>query len=175
MGEEFNKLTKNDYLEWKELKILDGVDNSYHEYYLTLTKASTEFNNAGNSRLSLVCLFIAHISSMVYTENKNAPLDALWKKGNYHSFSLNDLTTENLDFLNTIVPETDNYLLKARFADILWIKEKKKNINMAWMAIEFYEKILLIQIYGKKIMIQFGIVQLRYASNYKQQKKHLNT
>jgi len=140
MGEEFNKLTKNDYLEWKELKILDGVDNSYHEYYLVLLKVSTEFNNAGNSRLSLVCLFIAHISSMIYSENKNAPLDALLKRGDYHSFSLDDLTSENLDFLNEIVPETDNYLLKARFADILWIKEKKKNINMAWAAIEFYEK-----------------------------------
>ena len=57
-GEEFNKLTKNDYLEWKELKILDGVDNSYHEYYLVLLKASTEFNNAGNSRLSIVLFFL---------------------------------------------------------------------------------------------------------------------
>lgn len=135
-GEQFEKLSLDDYRRWKSLGLLDQIEPNYHVYNDVLNKMSDSYKEAGDDKISLICRLFSDISSLYFTNQAHAPFDAQWKFTNGRSFAIEDLSSKNLDFLETIVPETDNYLLKARFADILW--NTRNQIDMARIAIDSY-------------------------------------
>ena len=139
IGEQFDKLTISDYRKWRELNLFDGVAVGYHNYFLKLLQVSGELKNQTDPSLFLVCQFIAGISSLVLTERIDCPLIPNYQSKTVRFFSMEDLTGANLQFLDDIISETDNILLKARFADILWIKNHA--FEKALIAIDSYLKV----------------------------------
>jgi len=135
-GEQFEKLSLDDYRRWKSLGLLNQIEPNYHVYNDELDRLSDSYKEAGDNQISLICRLFSDISSLYFTNKANAPFDAQWKFANRRSFAIEDLSTKNLDYLESIIPETDNHLLRARFADILW--NTRKQIEMARIAIESY-------------------------------------
>ena len=138
LGEQFDKLTISDYRKWKELNLLDGVGIGYHNYLLHLVQLSEKYKNQEDNALFLIHQFITGISSLVLTDRIDRPLIPCLESKAGRSFSIEDFTSANLLFLKEIIPETENALLRARFADIVWII--KREHNNALIAIESYLK-----------------------------------
>ena len=135
-GEQFEKTTIDDFREWNSLRLLDQIEPSYYNYKEKLAKEANTFKENGKTNLMLISVLLSDISSMCFTDQPNHPFDAFLKIYPNRSFAIEDLTPHNLDYLSLIVVEIDNYLLKARLADILWVTRKR--FDMAKTAIENY-------------------------------------
>ena len=59
------------------------------------------------------------------------------------SMSLNDLSSDEIEFVAAIVDSIDNPLLKARMADVAWTLKKPKDVEFARTAIDSYRSVPL--------------------------------
>ena len=136
MGTQFDNLTISDYRKWNNLNLLDDVEPGYHNYCLELAHLSDRYKNQEDNSLFLIHQFITCICSLVLNEQKDYPLIPLLQSKKGQTFSIDDFTVANMGLLNEFIPETDNNLLRARFADIIWIKTHAH--EKALIAIESY-------------------------------------
>lgn len=112
----------------------------YTAMYGMLAKAASEAETAGEANKARSLGFMAAIASMMLTPTEKAtPFHALarWSNG-ARSFMPEDLTRPQVDVLAQLTSAVNNQLLRARLADLVWLKDRTKGIAFPRMAIDAY-------------------------------------
>jgi hypothetical protein len=85
-------------------------------------------------------ILLARICSLqLEPDNKRAPFQPEWKAADgRRGFMPEDLTSDEIAALSEFAEEVENTLLKARVADIVWLRERRRGIAFVHMAIDTY-------------------------------------
>lgn len=115
-------------------------DASYIELYGYFAKAAEVAETAGDSRKAHALVFVMSITSMMLTPSeKAAPFQALARDCNGNStFTPEDLKSDQIDLIAELANIVNHQLLRARLADLVWLKNRRKGIAFARMAIDAY-------------------------------------
>ena len=83
-----------------------------------------EENKRGSNELNVSFYTILQIVTSVYLtpSDINMPYKPFWVSSQGRSYAIEDLTEEEISFLKDFLPLTENYILKGRIADILWLR-----------------------------------------------------
>lgn len=114
------------------------------QWYLSMsTELDLEIRTAqreGERARERALILLARICSLqLEPDNKRAPFQPEWKLADgRHGFMPEDLTTDEIATLSEFAEEVENTLLKARVADIVWLRERRRGIAFAHMTIDTY-------------------------------------
>ena len=114
--------------------------SDYNDLYGMLAKAAGNAEGAGDLAKANALSFIVAIASMMLTPTeKSAPFQALahWNNGG-RSFIPEDLTPAQVDLAAQLAGAVNHQLLRARLADLVWLKDRSKGIAFPRMAIDAY-------------------------------------
>ena len=97
-----------------------------------------EESKRGSNELNVLFYTILQIVTSVYLTptDINTPYKPFFVSSQGRSYALEDLTEDAISFLKDFLPLTENYILKGRIADILWLRGQK--FNYAKMAISCF-------------------------------------
>lgn len=119
------------------------------EWYLAMsTELNLEIRTArqeGEQTRERALILLARICSLqLEPDNKRAPFQPEWKAADgRRGFMPEDLTSDEIATLSGFAEGAENTLLKARVADIVWMRERRRGIAFAHMAIDTYCKLSL--------------------------------
>ena len=122
-------LTKQDFINsgWKE--VVNSSSKDCSSYYLPFYTKAKEAKEAENIKEQAVFEILALITSdEIQPESTKKVFPGVFQH----------LTDEHLNFLAEIVDEVSDPELKARVADILWLRRGNVDIDMAKKAIDAY-------------------------------------
>jgi len=122
-------LTKEDFINsgWKE--VVNSTSKDCSSYYLPFYTKAKEAKEAENIKEQAVFEILALITSdEIQPESTRKVFPEVFQH----------LTDEHLNFLAEIVDEVSDPELKARVADILWLRRGNVDIDMAKKAIDAY-------------------------------------
>jgi len=122
-------LTKQDFINsgWKE--VVNSTTKDCSSYYLPFYTKAKEAKEAENIKEQAVFEILALITSdEIQPESTKKVFPEVFQH----------LTDEHLNFLAEIVDEVSDPELKARVADILWLRRGNVDIDMAKKAIDAY-------------------------------------
>lgn len=126
---------------------LEKFENYYNSSIsLSLDQASYDFQKAGKNEHSKVLKLLSNISSMYLNpESIQDPFkpSIVDYENNRSSFHVNMLSIADLDFMESILDDINEPVLKARIADLLWIFHPSRNHDHARKAIDSYIKIVI--------------------------------
>jgi hypothetical protein len=112
----------------------------YVDMYGKLAKVASDAEAAGELVKARALGFMTAIASMMLTPSEKAtPFQAFarWSNG-AHSFIPDDLMPSQVDLMAKLADVVTNQLLRARLADLVWLKARKKEIRFPRMAIDAY-------------------------------------
>lgn len=136
-------ITLEDFISLECQLILNNMDNkSYTSYYQYLKNISDEKIKNNHFKLGKIFLLLSNICSMILdSKSKNEPFKPLIQlfQENKRSLIPDDLTKDEIDFLEQILDYCKDYKIKSRIADLLGLIKKPKNINYIEIAIENYQ------------------------------------
>ncbi len=130
-------ITTSDFKNTDCLSIINNIDgNSYNDYEFFLFTKAKEKTDSGNLKSGKILLILADVCSMILKNpnSKNEPFQAN---------AINNFTDDDISFFENILEFCEDYRIKSRLADILWVKKfpnQNKNIEIA---IENYQKFSL--------------------------------
>ena len=95
---------------------------------------------AGEATRERALMLLARICSLrLEPDNKRAPFQPDGRAVDAcHGFMPEDLTSDEIAALSEFAEGVENTLLKARVADIVWLRERRRGIAFAHMAIDTY-------------------------------------
>ncbi|MFY4859763.1 DUF4209 domain-containing protein [Aliarcobacter butzleri] len=130
------KVTKEDFNSADYENIIKD-QNNYQSYWTKLSKQAQVEIESGNKEKGKVLWLLADICSFMLTsENTQEPYSPFIIMQGKRSAAPEDLTEEDIEFFAEIIEECNDFRLKARIGDILWLYSKKKNIKHLEIAIE---------------------------------------
>ena len=122
-----------------EILNLPEPTTAYHEIWSRLfsgAKASIEDNTK-----TVALDFLAKICSMMLEpDDKAAPFKAMLITLKGRSMLPEDLSPEDIEIMGAFAPTVEHPLLRARLADLVWFKDRRKGIAFAHMAIKAYRQ-----------------------------------
>lgn len=125
---------------WSEIKeILDAVSNQrLHSFGFAFSNSAKKALENEEIKKGKVLWLLADACSMsLQPESTNNPFVPII--GDCSSTAHIDLFgSPDIMFLQSIIPLIDNFRLKARVADIVWLLQKPRNVNNALSAIDAY-------------------------------------
>lgn len=134
-------LTLDDILAAGLNDLLDQhPDADYTDLYGVFAKAAAAAETGGDARSARALGFMTAITSMMLAPaEKAAPFQALarWSNG-ARSFTPEDLTLDQIDLIAELASVVNHQLLRARLADLVWLKGRRKGIAFPCMAIDGY-------------------------------------
>lgn len=134
-------LTLDDILAAGLNDLLDQDPHAdYTDLYGRLAKAARDAEAAGDQVKARALGFMTAIASMMLVPTEKAtPFQALarWSNG-ARSFMPEDLTPAQVDLLAQLAGAVNHQLLRARMADLVWLKDRRKGIAFPRMAIDAY-------------------------------------
>ena len=113
-------------------------------WYLTMsTELNGEIGTArreGDRTRERALILLARICSLqLDPDNKTAPFQPEWRATDgRRGFIPEDLSTDEVASLSELAGGVTNPLLKARLADIVWLRDRRRGIALAHMAIDTY-------------------------------------
>ncbi|WP_036177456.1 DUF4209 domain-containing protein [Massilia sp. 9096] len=110
------------------------------EMYSLLSRAARDADAAGEALRARALGFMAAIASMMLEpDTRAAPFQPLarWADGT-RTMLPEDLSTAQVDLLVQLVDVVSNPLLRARLADLVWLKDRRKGVEFAHAAIDGY-------------------------------------
>lgn len=134
-------VTPEDFDFAEACALLDKSDkHSYSEYSTALSNAARKAHELQELVKSKGLWLLADACSMMLepsssTQNPFKPW-AVFKDN--RSAIVDDFSTQDLAFFESVLAKVDNVRLNARLADILWIVNKPKQVKHALIAIDFY-------------------------------------
>lgn len=140
----YKKLTKEEFIKYDIPGILASLEDSdsVSSYFSLMEKSHQAKEENLHVKSKMLFLLGQAISMMLHSSNKNNPFSQLiisTKEGSTaapSSFVQNDL-----DFFADIIEIIIDPIIKARLADILWLKLSPRKITYAEIAIDSYLKI----------------------------------
>ncbi|MCF6155769.1 MAG: hypothetical protein E3K36_11075 [Candidatus Brocadia sp.] len=123
---------------WREA-IENAGEHGYSSYWDSFSKAARHAMEDGNSAKGKVLWLLADACSMMLNpESFNEPFQPFMVIHGKRSAVPADFTNTDLFFFEGILPEIEDYHLKARIADILWLVGKPRKVQYALSAIDSY-------------------------------------
>lgn len=112
-------------------------------YFAMSTELSREIDTAqreGERTRERALMLLARICSLqLNPDNKRAPFQPEWKASDgRRRFIPEDLLTDEVASLSELAGGVTYPLLKARLADIVWLRDRRRGIAFAHMAIDIY-------------------------------------
>lgn len=135
-----NTLTKSDFEEanWQEvIQVCDEKECASYsrEFYKKLDEVREQNNIKGEAIYSL----LANITSLhLDIQSPNQPFKPKIVLSNSRSVSLDDISNEQLNILAELIPVIEDPEMKARVADVIWVRKLKHNYKIAGIASEAY-------------------------------------
>ncbi|PKZ29757.1 hypothetical protein CYJ41_02380 [Campylobacter ureolyticus] len=127
--------TKLDYME-----ILQNLKNKTCLNYSIIFNKLTKSNKYSKNAKEILNLLSNICSIGLKADSYNEPFIPMFQNYQKRTFLPDDLTKDELYFLNQILNECKDFRIKARIADILWIYYKPKDIKYLKIAIQEYSK-----------------------------------
>lgn len=128
---------------WRNARPIGG-DEDYLTMGLAFQKASSEAASAGRDVDSQALkLFAAATSMMLRSSSTNTPFGPVFEGGGRRSALPQDFSKTDLDALGGACQVIDDPWIKARFADIVWLSSKPRDIVYARLACDAYVSIPL--------------------------------
>ncbi|WP_421902044.1 DUF4209 domain-containing protein [Maridesulfovibrio sp.] len=119
-------------------------ENNYAAMYRLFSEASSEALERGNKKLGKIYWLLSDACSMMLdSENRAEPFKPLISVGDRRSAIPEDFSQNEILFFADLVDEVGSYLLKARLADLAWLRLRK--IEFALKAIDAYKLVPLTQ------------------------------
>lgn len=130
------KVTKEDFINSGYENIIKDQVN-YNSYWGELSKQAQIEIESGNKEKGKVLWLLADICSFMLTsENTQEPYSPFMIMQGKRSAAPEDFTEEDISFFEEIIEECNDFRLKARIGDILWLYKSKKNSKHLETAIE---------------------------------------
>lgn len=138
-------IDKSDFDKEDCQRILNDLpDNEYTSIYSAFSKAAKKNLDADNPKQAKIYWLLSDACSMMLEpNNKNEPFKPLAVFSDRRSAIVDDFSAEDISFFSDIIPEITNIRLKARLADIVWVKASKREVKYALTAIDCYRQIPL--------------------------------
>lgn len=124
---------------------LEGIDgDGYRSIASAFSKAADKALESGREKQAGVFRLLANVCFMqLRPESINEPFRARINMLDGRSAVLEDFTDTDLIFLQKIVGDIDEPWLKARVADLIWLRQRPRDHQFALMAIDAYSLISL--------------------------------
>jgi hypothetical protein len=137
-------ITKDDFDQEQCQKILDETSNKYHSMHDTFSKVAQKATEDGSFKQAKIYWLLTYATSMMLSpKNKSEPFKPLTVFPGGRSAIPDDFSEEDIFFFSEIIDKVNNYQLKARLADLIWLKSPKRNAVYALIAIDSYRKIAM--------------------------------
>lgn len=119
-------------------QVIDNFDKKTNQNYQNqFNQLAEKAKNEGNKEGSQTWLLLAGITSMRLCASKSQnPFSPFFVMADCRSTIPEDISDESLDALSDLLPEILDVELKARIADLLWIRRRKP--DFAYIAINAY-------------------------------------
>lgn len=136
-------IEKSDFDKDDCQRILAGLsDDKYISMHGAFSEARQKFLEKDNLKQTKVYSILSDACSMwLEPDNLNEPFKLYLVQGNQSSATLNSFSERDISFFCEIIPEVANIYLKARLADIVWVRWRK--MDYALIAIDSYRKMPL--------------------------------
>ena len=122
----------------------DAYSNWYAHKWTALQSAEWEAQSKGDAATSKALGLLAHISSMMLKpDDRNNPLQPAIVFHEGRSAIPSDFTEPEINLLEQFVDGVDDFWMKARLADLLWLRQTPRNRKFALEAIDSYRSIPL--------------------------------
>lgn len=122
---------------WREAA--SSTTHGYHSLKCNFQELAEAYHREASEVLSNMMNFFASLCSMALTpESPNEPYRPFITSSNSSSMIPDDLTVEDLIFIESILGHIDIPLLKARLADLLWLRKRPKSVEHARIVISSY-------------------------------------
>lgn len=129
---------------WKEILASADEDFGYPSLYSALLRAAAKAAEEGRNEQSKVLRLLGAATSMMLQPGSlNEPFKPFAVFGDRRSAIPDDFTADDLLLFAQIVAEIDHPLIKARLADLLWLKLVPRNFAHALTAIDAYVSVPL--------------------------------
>ena len=138
-------IDKSDFDKEDCQRILNDLpDDEYTSIYSAFSKAAKKNLDVDNPKQAKIYWLLSDACSMMLEpNNKNEPFKPLAVFSDRRSAIVDDFSAEDISFFSDIIPEITNIHLKARLADIVWVKAPKRELKYALTAIDCYRQIPL--------------------------------
>lgn len=114
---------------------------AYHEMWSRLF-AGAQAAAAEDTPKAAALDFLAKICSMMLVPDEPAtPFKAMLVTPNGSSMVPEHLTTADISLLADLAPTVKHALLRARLADLVWLRDRRRGVAFAHMAIEAYRQL----------------------------------
>ncbi|GMV52573.1 MAG: DUF4209 domain-containing protein [Chlorobi bacterium] len=122
---------------WREA--INGIEiESYHDFASAFDSLAERRKEAGAEDEHHSLKLLAALCTMyIKTESLADPFGPMLSGPNGRTMIPDDLSEEELQALEVLLPEIDNHWLKARVADTLWVRQRRRK-ELALMAMESY-------------------------------------
>ncbi|EMW8916552.1 MULTISPECIES: DUF4209 domain-containing protein [Enterobacter cloacae complex] len=122
---------------WQEAA--SSTTHGYHSLKCNFQELAEAYHREASEVLSNMMNFFASLCSMALTpESPNEPYRPFITSSNSSSMIPDDLTEEDLIFIESILVHIDFPILKARLADILWLCKRPRRVEHARIVISSY-------------------------------------
>ncbi len=140
-------ITSDDFKNSDCLSIVNNIDeDSYSDYWSFLSTKAREKIESGDLKSGKILWIIADACSMMLNpHSRNEPFKpfAIMYQTNSRSSVVDDFTEEEISFFENILEFCEDYRIKSRFADILWLKKIPRNKEHIEIAIKYYQQFSL--------------------------------
>lgn len=127
-----------DDIQHIDLSCIEVIDN-FHNFHSIFSKEARQAMEDGNHAKGKIFWLLADACSMaLQPDNIHEPLVASIVLLGNRSAILDDFRESDISFFESILPYATDYRLKARLADILWLKQLPRNVSFALEAIDAY-------------------------------------
>lgn len=128
---------------WKEA-LTSASREGYSSMWQSLSAAARTAIDEGRNEHGKVLWLLADACSMMLSPSSlNEPFKPVAVFHDRRSVIPDDLFEADIEFFATIVAEIDDIRLRARLADLVWLKKKPRDISFALIAIDAYRAIAL--------------------------------
>ncbi|TNC79476.1 MAG: DUF4209 domain-containing protein [Oleiphilus sp.] len=128
---------------WKEA-LTSASREGYSSMWQSLSSAARTAIDDGRNEHGKVLWLLADACSMMLSPlSLNEPFKPVAVFHDRRSVIPDDLFEADIEFFATIVVEIDDIRLKARLADLVWLKKKPRDVSFALIAIDAYRAIPL--------------------------------
>ncbi len=128
---------------------LDAVlDDNANKHLSSLSQAlyqeaRTAEQDGSRDRCDVLRMLADPCSLMLQPENRGEPFRPMWEAGGRRSKSTDDFTGTEIAFFAKIADSIDHPQLRARLADLVWLRGRPRDIRFALAAIDSYMQIPL--------------------------------
>ncbi|MBN2782352.1 MAG: hypothetical protein JXQ66_03830, partial [Campylobacterales bacterium] len=132
----------NDFVQSDCISIINNIDedsySSYCTYLYTIAKEKMEEDDILSGNILRLISEVCYMALKPQSNNEPFSPMVVWHD-NTRSKIVDDFSDDEIDFFNDILKFIDDYRIKSRLADILWLISKPRNPKHLEMAIENYQ------------------------------------